>query len=373
MSQQIVNVGATANDGTGDTLRASQQKANANFTELYNNKLDSVIAGTNITVDNTDPLNPIINGTASGDMLKSIYDVDNDGIVDSSKKELVQFINKSGSTITKGTIVYLKSTSSSANYPEVLKANAATESTSSKTIGAVYEDVLNDGIGFIVTSGEVNNLNTSAYSIGDKLWLSTTDGLVTTTAPTQPNHTVFIGTVTRSQTVNGRILYAIQNGYELGELHNVLIPSPSNNDLLIYESSTSLWKNKTITAAMLPSGIDADKIDGGNVSNTEFSYLDGVTSSIQTQINSKLAVTQVTLITLTAASWSLVSGLYNYVYSNAAITAASIVDVIPDNASISIVKAADIMPSTLSASGTVTLYATNLPTGDITVTINIFK
>ena len=35
MSQQIINVGATANDGTGDTLRLSQQKANLNFTELY--------------------------------------------------------------------------------------------------------------------------------------------------------------------------------------------------------------------------------------------------------------------------------------------------------------------------------------------------
>jgi hypothetical protein len=35
MAQQIINVGTTANDGTGDTLRLSQQKANDNFTELY--------------------------------------------------------------------------------------------------------------------------------------------------------------------------------------------------------------------------------------------------------------------------------------------------------------------------------------------------
>lgn len=35
MAQQIINVGTAANDGTGDTLRGSQQKANANFTELY--------------------------------------------------------------------------------------------------------------------------------------------------------------------------------------------------------------------------------------------------------------------------------------------------------------------------------------------------
>lgn len=46
MSQQIINVGATANDGTGDTLRLSQQKANLNFTELYGIILDSVVAGT---------------------------------------------------------------------------------------------------------------------------------------------------------------------------------------------------------------------------------------------------------------------------------------------------------------------------------------
>ena len=35
MSQQIINVGTSANDGTGDTLRASQVKANANFDEPY--------------------------------------------------------------------------------------------------------------------------------------------------------------------------------------------------------------------------------------------------------------------------------------------------------------------------------------------------
>ena len=63
MAQAIINVGATANDGTGDTLRLSQQKANLNFTELYGSKLDSVVAGNNVSIDNTDPLNPIISTT----------------------------------------------------------------------------------------------------------------------------------------------------------------------------------------------------------------------------------------------------------------------------------------------------------------------
>ena len=42
-------------------------------------------------------------------------------------------------------------------------------------------------------------------------------------------------------------------------------------------------------ASDMPSGIDAAKIGGGAVSNTEFSYLDGVTSAIQTQLSGKAA------------------------------------------------------------------------------------
>ena len=167
-------------------------------------------------------------------------------ISESAKKEVVEVINKTGATLTKGTIVYIKSTSSSATFPEVLKASANSEATSSKTIGAIFEDILNDATGFVVTSGEVSNLDTSSYSNGTKLWLSIIDGEVTSTPPLQPYHTVFIGHVTRSQNTNGRILYAIQNGYELDELHNVKIDSGTlaNNDIIQYNSSTSLWENK---------------------------------------------------------------------------------------------------------------------------------
>jgi hypothetical protein len=36
MAQQTINVGTAPNDGTGDTLKTSFTKCNANFTELYN-------------------------------------------------------------------------------------------------------------------------------------------------------------------------------------------------------------------------------------------------------------------------------------------------------------------------------------------------
>ena len=76
-------------------------------------------------------------------------------------------------------------------------------------------------------------------------------GSVTTAVPSAPAHAVFIGIVTRSQSVNGRVFYAIQNGFELGELHNISLGNPpANNDGLFYETSTSLWKNKSIATIL---------------------------------------------------------------------------------------------------------------------------
>lgn len=216
--------------------------ANLEATDLI--EISELQSGTYVTKSITGQ--EIINAASGGggDMLKSVYDPQDTGIVLSASKEMVSVINKTGSTITKGSIVYLKSTSASGTHPEILLADADTEATSSKTLGATYEDILNDAVGYVVTSGEVDNLDTSMYSIGDKLWLSQTAGQVTTTPPTQPAHTVFIGTVTRSQNTNGRILYAIQNGYELNELHDVLITSVAKGNSLEYNGT--LWVNAGI-------------------------------------------------------------------------------------------------------------------------------
>jgi hypothetical protein len=82
-----------------------------------------------------------------------------------------------------------------------------------------------------------------------QLYLSpTTAGTWTTTKPSAPQHLVYVGIVIRSHPTQGVILVAVQNGYELDELHDVAIASKANNDLLAYESSTDLWKNKTYSA-----------------------------------------------------------------------------------------------------------------------------
>ena len=51
---------------------------------------------------------------------------------------------------------------------------------------------------------------------------------------------------------------------------------------------TGVWQGTAIADAYLDTGINADKIADGSVSNAEFQYLDGVTSAIQTQLDTKL-------------------------------------------------------------------------------------
>ena len=82
--------------------------------------------------------------------------------------------------------------------------------------------------------------------------------------------------------------------------------------------------------------------------------------------------TQVTGKTVTTGSWSLVSGFYRATISDAAISATSIVDVIPDNADAATAATAGMLPRTDSNSGSVYIYATTTPAASITVTLNIF-
>ena len=182
-----------------------------------------------------------------GDMLTSTYDTDVDGVVDSAERIQIVVRNSTGVTITKGQIVYLSG--ATGNRPNAVLAQANTEATSSKTIGMVIADIANNTDGQIAVNGTLHDIDTSAFTAGDTLWLSATTagGMVANTPPAEPNHSVFIGYVARSHPNLGRIVLAIQNGYELDELHGVQITTPTDGQVLQYENSTSLWKNKTLT------------------------------------------------------------------------------------------------------------------------------
>jgi len=94
-----------------------------------------------------------------------------------------------------------------------------------------------------------------------------------------------------SQTLSNKTINSASN--------TITITEANISDLQSYilAGSTDTLTNKTINASNntitnigdseLSSGINATKLADGSVSNTEFQYLNGVTSAIQTQLDSK--------------------------------------------------------------------------------------
>jgi hypothetical protein len=172
----------------------------------------------------------------------------------------IEIYAKAATAITKGAVVYI---SGAAGENKIISpALANSEATSSKTIGVAIQSLAANGFGYVLTEGSITGLGialTSGHGIieGDPIWLSPTvaGAMVFKVAnkPAAPNHMVFIGYVTKvdGNTLNG-IYVKVQNGFELEELHNVQISSPSNNQVLTYDSVNGLWKNTTPADDKLP-------------------------------------------------------------------------------------------------------------------------
>lgn len=154
-------------------------------------------------------------------------------------------VNKSGGTINKGEVVYVSG--AQGNRVAVKKALASQDSLSANTLGVMDETVANNGEGYCVAEGLVSGINTSAFTEGAALYLSpTTAGGITQTKTTAPDHLVLIGYCVKSNNASGEISVHIQNGYELGELHDVYVPSPTNGQVLTYNTTNERWQAATV-------------------------------------------------------------------------------------------------------------------------------
>ena len=88
-------------------------------------------------------------------------------------------LNSTGSTITKGSAVYV---SGHTTETQVAPADNTSASTM-PAFGIVADDILNGATGTVIISGEVSGINTASFSIGDELYVGTA-GALTATKPT---------------------------------------------------------------------------------------------------------------------------------------------------------------------------------------------
>jgi hypothetical protein len=149
--------------------------------------------------------------------------------------------NTTGATLTKGTVVYISG--ATGQNPTVSKALATSDATSAQTLGMMTADLANNSNGYVTVIGLITNIDTSAYTDGQQLYLSgTTAGAVTGTKPYAPIHLVYVAVVEHAHPTQGKLFVKVQNGYELDELHNVSAQTPTNGQTIVYNSTTQLWE-----------------------------------------------------------------------------------------------------------------------------------
>ena len=234
--------------------------------------------------------------------------------------EISQTYVRNGETtaLTVGTVVYLDA--QQGDRATVKRAFNTSDATSAKTLGVVAELIPVGGDGLVTTLGYLEKVNTSAFTAGQTLYLGATAGTFTATKPVAPNHMVYVGVVVRANAGNGIIYVRCQNGYELDEIHDVLITSPTAGQTLSYDAVNSLWKNATFSDGGGLTNLNASNLASGTVPTDRMSGSYAGITGVGTLASGSIPAS---LLTGTIAS-ARISGSYTGITGVGTLSAGSI-------------------------------------------------
>jgi len=147
----------------------------------------------------------------------------------------LRVVNKTGTTLNIGTVVYVSGTF--ATMPAIALASASAEATTHKGMG-VLKETLNDGDrGLMMLFGSLTGVDTSLFNVGDILYLGELPGNLTNLYAAAPSHPELIGSVIEVGS-SGTILVHVQHGYEINELHNVSrTPASATGQVLVWNNT----------------------------------------------------------------------------------------------------------------------------------------
>jgi len=114
--------------------------------------------------------------------------------------------NKAGQTIYNGQVTYI---SGSSGEMETVDLADASNDSRMHNLGMVTQSSCNNNaLCQITTIGLVHDIDTSAFSEGDSLYLTADgSGNITTTPPNFPNYNIHLGTVTRDHSTTGMVAF----------------------------------------------------------------------------------------------------------------------------------------------------------------------
>lgn len=165
------------------------------------------------------------------------------------QREVMYVYNNTAATLPKGKVVEV--TGAQGQRLTVKLAQADNDANSATVLGIMLEEVSVNNSGYVATNGIVRNVDTGAFTDGQIVYLSPVSaGELTATKPVAPQHMVMIGYIVKGGSVGaGSVYVKTQNGYEIGELHDVKTSSSAsiaNDEVLAYNTSAGVWTNSTV-------------------------------------------------------------------------------------------------------------------------------
>ena len=216
-------------------------------------------AGVNaVTFDTTPTTPPTAEGSlywdsADGNQTLSLVMAGGNAIQQIGQEQYYRI--KASAPITNGQVVMFTGTVGASGGLTGAPATGLTASTASYVMGIATQNMATNDWGYVTSFGLVRNIDTSAFTAGNILYLDpTVAGGLTTTIPTAPAPKVQVCAVVYADASVGSLFVRTTFGGTLGQYEgDVQITSPTPGQALTYNAG-GYWENTTAVGPTGPTG-----------------------------------------------------------------------------------------------------------------------
>lgn len=167
------------------------------------------------------------------------------------QEQYIRGLNSTGAQIDNGMIVYISGAQD--DRPTMAPASAWVHEHASHTLAMATHDVPDNQEGYFTTLGLVRNLDTSAYSAGDVLWLATgTPGTWTNQQPEAPIQSLHVGHIVTDDPTEGVVFFRARWQFEQSDQSDTYLPTGTlvDGDILQWIAANQRWERAQISGAV---------------------------------------------------------------------------------------------------------------------------
>jgi hypothetical protein len=218
--------------------------------------IDSISAPDYIQFDTTANVNPVT-GLLGWDSVEGTLNLGLSSTkhIHLGEEAVYRVRNSTGSTIGKGTALYASGVEPSGRI-QVTPYVADGSVREVRFMGLATESISSGVNGFVQHFGYIRDLDTrgtssTSISVGDETWAAGDLLYVHPTVPgkltnVKPQHEIVVAIIIIRHQSTGILFVRPTSGGHLEDIHDISLSSLSNEDILVYNNSASIWENESL-------------------------------------------------------------------------------------------------------------------------------